>query len=541
MGSPSRAGKSALLAAVLVAGFLVRGHVALRHPAPAGDGGAAYILLADNLNRGLGFTTYLKWTLYDPSTAHLRPEANRQPLFPLLLSGVFRLTGPGMRPAQALALVVGVLFLLAFYRWAAGTVGTEAALFSLAFLALDPPFVWFSTQPDSLLLYSTLVFIALAAVGRGEISAGKACLLGLVSGAAYLARTQGLLLVFSMGVLTLARGGRRRFVKTVLLLAVFAAVSLPWFVRNVKAFGNPVHSQNGQFVMNENHWSAWSVRDTPPGPGDMLRNQGAAACALFLLRGALRVMEPFTVGTGHRGEVFGQPTLAVFLLFALWSAGDPAARKRMLPSLVVALPIIAALTVHQHSGRYLAPVYAMTAAFGAAGILRLGAERKGLTAAAVVVIAMTLARPLAALAVSENRGRGDEALLGAVWIRDHVPEGTWVVTYPNVELYHWVYRRPTLTWPNDYEALLWPYLERHGAEYLVVDRDLPTCRPWLSRRWRRSPDGLEWDVTAPPGFLDEVWRSPSGGTLIYRFTGRVPEGFMAVDSLPPDNRRALGP
>ncbi|MCK7506559.1 MAG: hypothetical protein MZV70_22535 [Desulfobacterales bacterium] len=40
-------------------------------------------------------------------SSHLRPEANRQPLLPLLLSAVFRLTGPGMRPAQALSLARG--------------------------------------------------------------------------------------------------------------------------------------------------------------------------------------------------------------------------------------------------------------------------------------------------------------------------------------------------------------------------------------------------------------------------------------------------
>ena len=89
--------------------------------------------------------------------------------------------------------------------------------------------------------------------------------------------------------------------------------------------------------------------------------------------------------------------------------------------------------------------------------------------------------------------------------------------------------------------LLWPYLENHGVQYMVVDMDLPRLRPWLSRRWRRSPDGGEWDVTDPPPFITEVWRSSSGNTIIYEFTGQVPLGFMEVDSLPPDNFRALGP
>jgi hypothetical protein len=212
----------------------------------------------------------------------------------------------------------------------------------------------------------------------------------------------------------------------------------------------------------------------------------------------------------------------------------------ILPALV-ALPLMAALSVHQHSGRYLAPVYAMVSALGFAGVVRNETRLRGLMAGFIIVNTLVLIRPLGEILVHDNRERAAEATEGARWIRDNVPEGTWVVTYPNVELYHWVYRRPTVTWPNDYEMLLWPFLEGHGVRYLVVDRDLPQLRPWLSRRWRRSPDGNGWDVIDPPPFLTPVWKSASGNTIIYEFSGSVPPGFMAVDSLPPDNFRALGP
>jgi hypothetical protein len=89
--------------------------------------------------------------------------------------------------------------------------------------------------------------------------------------------------------------------------------------------------------------------------------------------------------------------------------------------------------------------------------------------------------------------------------------------------------------------LLWSYLQNHGVRYLVVDPDLPELRPWLSRCWRRSPDGRTWDVIEPPPFLSEVWRTSSGRTIVYEFSGQVPEGYMAVDSLPRDNMRALPP
>lgn len=536
-----RSGHRWVMAAILLCALGLRLATALRHPAPEGDGIAANILLADNLNRGLGFTTYLKWTLYDPSMEHLRPEANRQPVLPVLLSAVFRITGPGMRPAQALSLALGLLFLLSVHSWASSSLGRRTAMITTAFLALSPPFIWFSTQPDCLMLYSVLVFTAMRVAGNGDADWKRAALLGVISGAAYLTRTQGLVLAFSMGVWVLAKGGRARFRKACLFSAVFVLCALPWFARNMRAFGSPMHSQNSQFVLNENHWSAWSVRSTPPGPTDMLTNQGPLACVSFIVRGAARVIEPFGPGASHRGEPFAQPTLAVFLLFAVLGLGDVETRKRMLLPAIVALPLMAALTVHQHSGRYLAPVYAIVTAMGVAGAVRHEDRIRGLLTGFILVNALILVRPLGEILVHENAQREAEAVEGARWIRDNVPEGTWVVTYPNVELYHWVYRRPTVTWPNDYEMLLWPYLEGHGVRYLVVDTDLPELRPWLSGRWRRSPDGGSWEVLDPPPFLTQVWESSSGNTIIYEFTGSVPTGFMAVDSLPPDNCRALGP
>lgn len=526
---------------IFLVAFGLRFATAFRHPAPEGDGIAANILLADNLNRGNGFTTYLKWNLYDSSMEHLRPEANRQPLLPVLLSVVFRFTGPGMRPAQALSIALGLLCLLSVHCWAAKALGRRSAILTTAFLAVSPPFIWFSTQPDCLLLYTTLVFAALRVAGDGDAGWKRTALLGLISAAAYLARTQGLILAFSLGVWILVRGGRKRFLKACLFSLVFLLAALPWFARNIRAFGSPTHSQNSQFVLNENHWSAWSVRSTPPGPADMLRNQGPGACIAFVARGVVRVLEPFGPGSSRSGEIFSQPTLAVFLLFAILGLGDRDARRKMLLPALVALPLMAALTVHQHSGRYLAPAYAIATALGAAGAVRYENRIRGLLAGFILVNAMILVRPLAEILVHDNRERASEAVEGARWIRDNVPEGTWVVTYPNVELYHWVYRRPTVTWPNDYEMLLWPYLEGHGAGFLVVDTDLPELRPWLSGRWRRSPDGRDWDVLDPPPFLTQVWESASRKTIIYEFTGSVPPGFMAVDSLPPDNMRALGP
>jgi hypothetical protein len=528
---------------ILLASGLVRGLVLVRNPAPAGDGIASNILLADNLHRGLGFTTFVKWTLYDQSEEPLRPEANRQPAMALILLPVFSLFGTGVPQAQLTSLLIGLAAAAVASLWARKLFGREVSLVVLAYLAVTPSFIWFSVHPDSLLLYTGLFYAILIAAGSGGVSFRKAAVLGLLTGLLYLCRTQGVLMVPALGIWIMVREKRKRFLKLLLYGSLALLVVSPWLLRNHRAFGSPTYSQNGQFLLNENHWSAWSVRDSAPSPSDMWSNQGPVAVLEYVAAGALRVLEPFTTGSTHRGEVFGQPTLAVFVVLGIYALFCGETRRRMLLPALALAPVFAALVLHQHSGRYLSVAVPAVVALGSAGMVRMSSEpgRKRILHWVFLLVAITMTRPLLGLVMEDSRARDAEAREAALWIGENASDSAWVCTYPNVELYHFIYRKPTLAWPNDYEMLLWPYLENHGVQYMVVDMDLPRLRPWLSRRWRRSPDGGEWDVVNPPPFITEVWRSSSGNTIIYEFTGQVPLGFMEVDSLPPDNFRALGP
>ncbi|HRW78274.1 MAG TPA: glycosyltransferase family 39 protein, partial [Candidatus Sabulitectum sp.] len=527
-------------AAVLIMLFAlgVRSIAMLRNPIPAGDGISSNMLLADNLNRGLGYTTFVKWTLYDKSEEFLRPEANRQPATATLLAGWFRLLGTGYFQAQLLAMAMGALAMLAAASWTARTFGRGAALAVLAYLAADPPFVWFSVHMDSLMAYVTLFYLILILADCERLSMQRTILLGVLTGLLYLVRTQGVLMVPALVVWIIFKERRRWLWKALAFgLAALVVVS-PWLIRNISEFGNPSHSQNGQFILNENHWSAWSIRDSAPSPSDMWRNQGPAAVARYVAAGVLRVFEPFTTGSTHRGEIFGQPTLAVFAAFAVFALVCPQTRRKMLLPGLALVPVFLALVLHQHSGRYLSVAVPAVVAAGSAGIGRLASTAgKKIIPWLALLIALTLARPLLQVLEEDSRERAAETMEVALWVKENASDSAWVCTFPNVELFTWVYRKPTLAWPNDYEMLLWPYLHQHGVEYMVVDPDLPVLRPWLSRCWRRSPDGREWDLINPPPFLEEVWRSQSGKTLVYRFSGEVPRGYMAVDSLPPDNYR----
>ncbi|MCK5132163.1 MAG: glycosyltransferase family 39 protein [Candidatus Sabulitectum sp.] len=537
--------KTFLLATVLIllVGVLIRGWVVLRNPIPAGDGMASHILLADNLKRGLGFKTFVKWTLYDPSDEFLRPEANRQPAMALLLMPAFALFGTGIVQAQMVVLFHGLLAMFFCAYWAKKLFGREAALVVFGYLAVDPPFVWFSTQPDSLMLYLALFYLILIVADREEISWKRAFVLGAMSGFLYLTRTQGVLAVPAMGVWILLKGGKKKWLKAILCGVTALIIVSPWLIRNMNEFGSPTHSQNGQFLLNENHWSAWSVRETAPSPSDMWNNQGSAAVAKYLGAGILRVIEPFTLGSTHRGEIFGQPTLVLFMVPGMIALLSLKTRRKMLLPLIAIGPVLLALVLHQHAGRYLTIAVPAVVGIGAAGFKETIQRPQGrvLLYWIILICILILAAPFIRVMQTESRARAAEARVVAVWVEENASDSAWVCTYPNVELFHWIYRKPTLAWPNDYEMLLWPYLEKHNVQYMVVDRDLPTLRPWLSRCWRRSPDGTSWDVIDPPPFITEVWRTESDNTIIYEFTGNVPDGYMAVDSLPPDNCRAIGP
>ncbi|NOQ21386.1 MAG: hypothetical protein GQ565_01875 [Candidatus Aegiribacteria sp.] len=516
--------------------------VLVRNPIPAGDGITSNLEVAVNLRDGYGFSTMRKWTLYSESMDGLRPEGNRQPAMILLIYALFLITGAGFGAAQILSLFIGLFCLFMCWLWARRYFGKLPALFTLLVLSVTPLFIWYSTQPDSLMLFTAIFFAVLLVADREALSFRRVILLGILTGLAYLTRTQGILLAFSIGFWIILRGKGKWILKFLLFITVFILTCMPWFMRNLSVFGSPTYTQGGQFLLNENHWAAWEVRNTPPGPMDMLRHQGVGAVAAYIAKGALRVIEPVTTGSLHRGESFGLPSLVGFAVLALLALRSKDMRRKMILPVIAIIPPIAALVLHEHSSRYLAFFIVIVIGLGSSGLLsmsRLAGKRAA--AAAGVLLLLPFVYPLGRVLSEYSVERASEAQEVSRWLEENSRTDDRVVTYPNVELLVWEYRRPTLTMPNDYEMLLWPCLEEHGVRYVVVDSYLTVLRPHLSNRWRRTPDGNDWQLINPPDFLSEVYRSESGRSIVYEMVERVPNGFMHTDSLPRDNMRALPP
>lgn len=537
-----RKNESRILLILFMLALILRLVVIFHNPIPAGDGMASNLEIAENLRYGNGFSTMRKWTLFNQSLDPIRPEGNRQPIMSLLILFLFTITGPGFLPVQLLSLLIGLVCLAVCWYWARKIFGVIPALLSTLVLAIHPLFVWYSTQPDSLLLFTALFFAALLAADREKISFRQVVLLGVLSALAYLVRTQGMLLAFSMGIWVLISGGSRKILKVLLFLLVFLLVCMPWFIRNYETSGSITYSQNGMFLLNENHWAAWEVRENAPSPTDMIRFQGPAAVMVYTAKGFLRIFEPITTGTLHRGEIFAQPPLIGFAILALLALKNRNLRRKMLLPLIAVIPIMAVLVLHEHSGRYLSFLNVIVIASGCAGLGRLLqiAGRRTAAVAGILLIA-PFALPLGSLLIADSSEKAAEAEEISEWIIENSSSDDWVVTFPTAELLIWNYRRPTLTMPNDYEMLLWPCLEEHNVRYVVIDGDISHLRPRLSNRWRRTPDGREWEIIDPPDFLEEVYRTRSGFTIVYEMIGEVPDGFMYVDNLPRDNMRALPP
>lgn len=534
--------ESTILLIIIVFAALIRISVISKNPVPAGDGILSNVEVAANLLDGHGFSTMRKWTLYNDSMDSFRPEGNRQPVMILLIYALFSLTGISFTLVQILSLCIGLLCLFMYYLWARRCFGLLPALYSLLVLSVTPLFIWYSTQPDSLMLFTALFFGILIVADIDKISFRRVILLGLLSGLAYLTRTQGMLVAFSIGLWILLKSSEKKILKALLFSSIFLIICLPWFIRNMNAFGSPTYTQGSQFLLNENHWAAWEVRDTPPGPMDMLRHQGSGAVAAYLARGALRVFEPVTTGSLHRGEIFGQPSLIGFAILAILALRSENLRRKMLLPMLAAFPTMLMLVLHEHSGRYLSFFIAITTGLGSAGLLWLAKNTGGKTPIVVsVFLLLPFLYPLGRILSEDSTIRASEATEISLWLEQNSNSNDWVVTFPDVELFVWQYKRPTLTMPNDCEMLLWPCLEAHGVRYIVIDNNLPLLRPYLSTRWKTSPGGTGWQLSDPPDFLREVYRSASGKSIVYEMWQPVPEGFMHIDNLPDDNLRALPP
>jgi 4-amino-4-deoxy-L-arabinose transferase-like glycosyltransferase len=215
----------AILALLIVVAAVPRVILQLQAPIFLVLDSSSYARPAYDLLNGAGLTTGLK-----------RPIG-----YPLLLAGVFAAFGPDLMAVAAVqhalgVLTVGLTYLLGracFGRW----VGFGAAV---AIAVSSPQLSLEHTILTEALFTALLVGLALTLIRAGRATGhGPAILAGVLLGLAALVKPVGqALLPLGLAFAALRPGTvRRRLLSSGLLAAAFAALVLPWMVRNDAVHG----------------------------------------------------------------------------------------------------------------------------------------------------------------------------------------------------------------------------------------------------------------------------------------------------------------
>ena len=170
------------------------------------------------------------------------PTAFRPPLYPLLLGGVYAITGPKLGAAAALNVVLGtgvvVLAALLAWRLAGRTAGVVTGIVA----ALYPPLVFNDgpplSEPLGLLLLLAVVLLLLD---------GRAALAGAATGLLVLTRPSAQVFVVVLAGWVLWRLGWRRALSYGVCLTIVVA---PWVIRNWQRLGRPVVVTSNGFNLN---------------------------------------------------------------------------------------------------------------------------------------------------------------------------------------------------------------------------------------------------------------------------------------------------
>jgi 4-amino-4-deoxy-L-arabinose transferase-like glycosyltransferase len=222
------------------------------------DDGQAYHDIALNL---LGRGEFI--TAIDPPHKLDEPYANRPPLTPLFLAGVYAVTGPSPAAAQVALAFVGALGCLLAAVLGRQLFGATVGLLAGLLAALNPFFVFLTSVPlTENLAIPLYVGLAILLVRIHDHARPRdAWLAGAVIGFAALNKPTALSL-FPFLILWLAISWRRRpqQVGRIVLPMVIAAmlVILPWTVRNYLRLGLfvPVTTQAGGALYAANGFQA---------------------------------------------------------------------------------------------------------------------------------------------------------------------------------------------------------------------------------------------------------------------------------------------
>ena len=320
------------------------------------EGSAYYVAVARNMADGRGMVIDALWSYATPPLTLPRQAFELwQPMASVVAALPMHLFGSTFASAQLGFAVLGAA-LAPLAWWIARDAGRRldlpanraraVAAGAGLLVAVGAPFVLAAAVPDSTLPFTVVgvaACVAMPAAARGNRRA--LLVVGLLLGLAYLTRMEAVYLGLVFILLAWLTGvrGRQLVARIGGVAVVGALVALPWWLRNVAAFGTPLTGQladNVFFTRNEQIF-AWHDQPTlagflAQGPATMAANIAAAAWNSFfdvlLLPGTVIVgvgLVTLTLGWRRRQLVSASALWAVLafglITFVMTSVAFPVA------------------------------------------------------------------------------------------------------------------------------------------------------------------------------------------------------------------------
>jgi len=355
-----------LLALVFAAALLISAPFALRQPdADLAHDGAHYLLLARNIERGLGYagtTAEHGFLLPDrlPSA-----ESLRSPLYAYCVAAMNSVTPSLPRAGQAVSLLAGALIvcLTVLLALSAG-LSRRPALLAGGLAATVPALLLQSRAigSDQLgCLGAVACLLLLARPGGAATAAGGGALAAL----AYMARYQNLMLLpLGLVVTGVRRPARAGAVSAGLFAMAFLATSAPYLAHNAKHFGQPFYSATSYFslegILEDRGDTRW--RHSLPAQPSLLRYAVTAPgeVAKHTVRSAARIF-----ATSMR-ELLGNAMVVTGVVIGLFALGG--AWRRLWPYAAFVAVTAAALALTHYEARYLSAAVPLAMVLAAAGV-----------------------------------------------------------------------------------------------------------------------------------------------------------------------------
>jgi hypothetical protein len=208
-----------------------------------------YDVTARSLAGGQGFSETFLWNyLDDPPQVPHPSHLYWMPLASVLAAGGMTLFGTTFRAAQLpFVLLAGFLPPLTALISLRMTPDPRRAWLSGWFAALPGFFLPYWVTTDTFAVYAVAGAVALWALAEATSHADfwRWLLAGALVGLCHLTRADGVLLLVP-GLLAVGWSGRRRLASTVWLLAGYAAVMSPWWIRNLMVAGSMMPGGGGR-------------------------------------------------------------------------------------------------------------------------------------------------------------------------------------------------------------------------------------------------------------------------------------------------------